>query len=170
MAVIMAKSKLKRNTQQVTSSGAIRFEVPTSTRQRPKVIASPDLSDIHPVSGFLEFLREHSVVSLAIAFVIGLQSQTLVKQLVASFIDPLFKLLFGQALSLRTFTLHFHGRTANFSWGSFAYGLLNFLFVLGAVYAIVKILNLDKLDKSKTERKPEPRHKRRIDHIQELDD
>jgi large-conductance mechanosensitive channel len=143
----MAKHKTEPQTTRVITSGStIRFEQPKSSRQKqPKVvIVGPE---IHPVSGFVDFLREHAVVSLAIAFVIGIQSQTLVKQLVSSFIDPLFKLLFGQALSLRMFTLHLHGREASFAWGAFAYGLLNFLFVLAAVYAIVKFLGLDKLDK-----------------------
>jgi large conductance mechanosensitive channel len=141
----MAKRKKQPTTaQSVTGGSTIRFEQPRSSRQRANnpIIGSPE---VHPVSGFMEFLREYSVVSLAIAFVIGLQSQTLVKQLVASFIDPLFKLLFGQALSLRTFTLDWHGRAVSFAWGAFAYGLLDFIFVLGAVYAIVKLLNLDKL-------------------------
>ena len=146
----MAKKKpIKKQTaaQADTSGSTIRFEQPRSSRQhKPKVIVGPD---IHPVGGFVDFLREHAVVSLAIAFVIGLQSQTLVKQLVASFIDPLFKLLFGQALSLRTFTVDWHGRSASFAWGAFAYGLLDFIFVLLAVYAIVKFLSLDKLDKPK---------------------
>jgi len=147
----MAKPTSEQNvTKIVTSGSTIRFEQPKSGRGKKKskvsVIVGPE---VHPVSGFLDFLREHAVVSLAIAFVIGLQSQVLVKQLVSSFIDPLFKLLFGQALSLRTFTVNWHGRSANFSWGAFAYGLLNFLFVLAAIYAIVKFLNLDKLDKPK---------------------
>ncbi len=145
----MAKRKqTQRTTQVVTNGSTIRFEQPKSSRQhQPKVvIVSPD---IHPVSGFVDFLREHAVVGLAIGFVIGTQVQTLVKQLVASFIDPLFKILFGQALSQRTFTLHWHGRAANFGWGSFVYGLLDFVFVLATVYAVVKFLKLDKLDKAK---------------------
>ena len=151
----MAKeSKDQSVTHTVIPGSTIRFEQPKSNRghqSQPKIVIVPP--DIHPVSGFVDFLREHAVVSLAIAFVIGLQSQTLVKQLVTSFIDPLFKLLFGQELSQRTFTLHWHDRAANFGWGAFAYGLLDFIFVLGAVYAIVKLLNLDNLDKPKKKSK-----------------
>jgi len=153
----MAKHPNKRNTAQAATGGSnIRFEQPRSNRHAPPLLPIMVPTEVHPVSGFLDFLREHAVVSLAVAFVIGLQSQTLVKQLVSSFIDPLFKLLFGQALSQYTFVLHFHGRSADFSWGAFAYGLLNFLFVLAAVYAIVKILGLDKLDRPKPKPKPEP--------------
>lgn len=153
----------------VTGGSTIRFEQPKSGRgkkSKVSVIVGPEL---HPVGGFIDFLREHAVVSLAIAFVIGLQSQTLVKQLVSSFIDPLFKLLFGQALSMRTFTLHLHGRSASFSWGAFAYGLLNFLFVLAAIYAIVKLLNLDNLDKPKPKPKKKTESKDKDEDVYAID-
>jgi large conductance mechanosensitive channel protein len=158
----MEKSTNHHKAANAAASGSnIRFEQPKSNRHRkkPKVTALVD-TEVRAVNGFLEFLREHSVVSLAIAFVIGLQSQVLVKQLVSSFIDPLFKLLFGQALSMRTFTLHFNERAVNFSWGAFAYSLLDFLFVLAAIYAIVKLLKLDKLDKPKPKSKLAPHHKK----------
>jgi large-conductance mechanosensitive channel len=102
-----------------------------------------------PMSGFIGFLREHAVVSLAIGFVLGTQVQTVVKQLISSFIDPLFQLLLpgNKALSARTFTLHFNGRHANFGWGALAYDTLDFLFVALAVYMIIKLFRLDKLDK-----------------------
>jgi large conductance mechanosensitive channel protein len=104
-------------------------------------------SELNPVNGFVDFLREHAVVGLAIGFVIGTQVQSLVKQLVASFIDPIFQLFFGKALSSRNLTLHYSGRSAQFPWGAFVYGLLDFLFVIAAIYILVKVLKLDKLDK-----------------------
>jgi|GEM_PF-437809 len=144
----MAKKSKRQNPGRATNTGGtIRFEIPASSRQhKQQVIITPD---IHPVTGFVDFLREHAVVGLAIGFVIGTQVQSLVKQLVSSFIDPLFKLLLGQALSQRTFTLHWHGRAANFGWGSFVYALLDFIFVLAVIYVVVKFLNLDELDKPK---------------------
>lgn len=104
-------------------------------------------SEYNPVNGFIAFIREHAIVGLAIGFVIGTQVQGLVKQLVASFISPLFNLFFGHTLTSRGFTITFHNRHTNFPWGSFIYALLNFLFVVIAIYAIVKLLKLDKLDK-----------------------
>lgn len=101
------------------------------------------------LNGFVSFIRENAVVGLAVGFVIGAQVQSVVKQLIASFVDPLFQLLFGQALSQRTAVFHLNGHTADFAWGSFAYVLIDFLFVLLAVYLIIKILKLDKLDKQK---------------------
>jgi large-conductance mechanosensitive channel len=150
----MAARTRKRTVDQtraLTAGTTVRMEVPQSSRQRPtrtKQVAAVIVdSDINPVSGFVSFLREHAIVGLAIGFVIGTQVQGVVKQLIASFIDPLFKLLLGQALSQRTFTAHWHTRAASFGWGAFVYGLLDFLFVLATIYVVVKVLNLDKLDK-----------------------
>ena len=139
-------------TRIVTKGGKIHIELPgggkgSLRRSRTLVVESAD--DV--VDGFVSFLREKAVVGLAVGFVIGTQAQGLIKELVASFIDPLFTLLFGRALTHQTFTLQFHGRTAEFSWGVFAYALLNFLFVLFAIYAIIKFFKLDKLDKKAEE-------------------
>ena len=102
------------------------------------------------VSGFTEFLRQNAIVGLAVGFVIGTQVQGLVKQLIASFIDPLTALLFGGvALSSRVFTLHLGHQSAKFGWGALVYALIDFLFVLAVIYGIIKLFQLDKLDKPK---------------------
>jgi large-conductance mechanosensitive channel len=144
----MARSRQRQTakTHVVTAGTTIKFEEPKSGRGKEPV-AKIVVQEINPVGGFVEFLREHAVVGLAIGFIIGLQAQGLVKSLVDGFINPTFQLFFGQALVQRTYTWHFHGRAASYGWGAFVYGLLNFLFVLAAIYALVKILNLDKLDK-----------------------
>lgn len=146
----MAAAKRKHNTgpaHAVTSGSPVRMEPPRSNRQPKHSPAYVVMQEVNPVGGFVAFLKDYAVVGLAVGFVIGLQAQNLVKVLVASFIDPAFNLLFGQALSQRAFALEWHGRTSTFTWGAFAYGLLNFLFVLAAIYALVKIFKLDKLDK-----------------------
>lgn len=149
----MTDSKSDQNATTITTTGnTVKVTPPkgnSNRRQRVSVVVSPD----ELVGGFVNFLREHAIVGLAVGFAIGAQAQTLVKTLVSSFIDPSFQLLFGQALSKRTFTLHFRSHVADFGWGAFIYGLLNFLFVLGAIYCIVKLLNLDKLDKPKEGKK-----------------
>lgn len=111
--------------------------------QHATVVVSPD----ELVGGFVSFLREHAIVGLAVGFAIGTQAQSVVKALVSGFIDPIFQLLFGEALSKRTFTLHFRANHADFGWGSVVYGILNFVFVLAMIYIIIKLFNLDKLDK-----------------------
>ncbi len=138
----MATLKSTNQTSDTTSNN------PTTKRQRVRVV-SRGLTQ--PVSGFTAFLRQNAIIGLAVGFVVGTQVQGVVKQLIASFINPLSALMFGGvALSSRTFTLHFGHQFANFGWGSFVYALIDFLFVLLVIYAIIKLFKLDKLDKPKT--------------------
>lgn len=108
-----------------------------------------------PGTGFVTFLREHAIVGLAVGFVIATQVQSLVKLLVDSFLNPVTQLLFGSTLTSHSFHLTFHGRTVPFNWGQFAYGFLDFLFVLLTVYILVSMLKLEKLDKPKKKEEPE---------------
>ena len=100
------------------------------------------------VFGFVTFLREHAIVGLAVGFVIGTQIQSIVQAFIAGFVNPLFILLFpgNKELSARTFLLRFDGRYATFKWGGVAYALLNFLVVAGTIYAVIRLLKLDRLD------------------------
>ncbi len=141
------------NPQVVTTGSILRMESPKSNRNQPKQHSLPD---IEVVGGFTQFLREHAVVALAIGFVIATQIQALAKQLIASFIDPAFQLLGGKALSQRTFTLHFHGRAANFGWGAFVYGVMDVFFVLVTIYIAVKLFKLENLENPKKKKAKEP--------------
>lgn len=149
----MANRKRKVNpvstTHVLTSGTTIRIEEPSSDRKPKPNPATVVVQEINPVSGFVMFLREHAIVGLAVGFAIATQVQALVKQLITSFVDPLYGLLFSQKLSDKAVTLHWHDRSQSFAWGAFAYTLLDFLFVIGVIYAIIKIFNLDKWDKPK---------------------
>ena len=103
------------------------------------------------VRGFVEFLREQSVVGLAIGLVLGTQAKALVDQLIASFINPLVGLLLpGQGtLDKKEFLVHLNGKTAAFRWGAFAIAVLTFVIVAAVVYFTFKGLRLDRLDKKK---------------------
>jgi large-conductance mechanosensitive channel len=152
----MAERKRKRNTRTsatrlVTSGTTVRIENPASSRKPKKRTSKVVVQEIHPVDGFVGFLREYAIVGLSIGFIIGNQMSTLVKVLVSNFIDPLTQLLFGTALSQRTFTLHLHGRVAQFGWGGVVYGLIDLLLLLIFVYVAFRFLNLDKLSKPKIE-------------------
>jgi large-conductance mechanosensitive channel len=140
---------------QIVANGSnIRFEPAKSSRnsknQKQRIIVSV-APDISPIGNFLGFLKDHAVVGLIIGFVVGNQVQSVVKQVLQSFVDPLTKLLFGTALSDRTFTLHFKGRYADFGWGSMIYALIIFLFVLIFMYISIRLLKLDKLEPNKKE-------------------
>ena len=103
------------------------------------------------IHGFVDFLREQSVVGLAIGLVLGTQAKALVDQLIASFINPLVGLLLpGQGtLKEKIFTLHWGHKTAAFGWGAFVVSILTFVIVAAVVYFVFKGLKLDKLDKKK---------------------
>jgi large conductance mechanosensitive channel len=103
------------------------------------------------VRGFVDFLREQSVVGLAIGLVLGTQAKALVDQMVKSFFDPLIGLLLpGQgSLNQKTFTLTLGDKSATFNWGAFVISLLTFVIVAAVVYYVFKGLRLDKLDKKK---------------------
>jgi large-conductance mechanosensitive channel len=101
------------------------------------------------VSGFVNFVREHAIVGLAVGFIVGQQAQGVVKQLVSSFIDPTLNLLIGQKLADLKFTVHLGDHSGTYPWGAMIVVLLNLLFVLVAMYLLIKIFNLDKLDKKK---------------------
>lgn len=105
-------------------------------------------------SGFVQFLREQSVVGLAIGLVLGTQAKALVDQLVISFVNPLTGLLLpGEGtLKQKAWDVHLNGKTAAFGWGAFIYSLLTFVLVAAFVYYVFKGLRLDKLDKKKEDK------------------
>lgn len=149
----MATNKKTFTTQIKTNSGSsVRIDTPKgrANKRIPKVsvVVGPD----EVVGGFVNFLREKAVVGLAVGFLVGQQVQGFSKQLIEAFIDPAFKMFFGEALSKQSFYVAFrHG--ADFKWGAVIYSLLNFLFVLIAIYATIKLFKLDKLDLAKDSKK-----------------
>ena len=127
------------------NQGSVRLETPTS--QRGKRTTRRQTVKIGPV-GFVNFLREHTVVTLAVGFAIATQAQAVIKQLLSSFIDPLFGVLFnGQALSTKTWIVQVHNKPLVISWGAFVYAFIDFLFVLLAIFLLVKLFALDKIEK-----------------------
>jgi large-conductance mechanosensitive channel len=114
-----------------------------------KVTVLLDADDVvrDQVSGFVNFIREHAIVGLAVGFIVGQQAQGVVKQLVNSFIDPTLQLLIGKTLANLSFTLHVGNHTGVYVWGAMVVVLLNLFFVLAVIYALIKIFKLDKLDK-----------------------
>ena len=101
------------------------------------------------VTGFIDFLREQSVVGLAIGLVIGAQVKALADQLIASFINPLLGLVLPGtgALDKKVFVLHLGDKAAKFAWGSFAAVMLSFITTALVIYFVFKALKLDKLAK-----------------------
>jgi large conductance mechanosensitive channel len=146
--------KQSNDTKILTTASGVRIETPQSDRgQQHKSTVSVIVNEVNPAKGFVGFLKAYSVVSLAVGFAIATQAQAVIKQLITSFIDPLFGLLFnGQKLSAMTTSLHFRSRTQQFAWGSFMYALIDFIFVIGIIYVLIKLFNLDELDEKLKEK------------------
>lgn len=149
----MAEKKPSQPKERVVISGNnIRMESPKG-RSKPKskvTVVAPVATA--PVSGFVSFLREHAIVGLAVGIVIGTQVKALVDQLIKSFVDPFLGVVIRGAGNLSSKTTVYHygdGKTALFTWGAFLYTLIDFIAVLATIYALIKIFNLDKLDKKK---------------------
>ena len=135
-----------------TPKGMPSLPVNAKTRKRHSqtvaaLLNSDDLVK-DQVNGFVNFIREHAVVGLAVGFIIGTQAQTVIKQLVTSFIDPVIQLLFGGVqLSERKVTLHLFTNQADFAYGAMIYAFINLFAVLVTIYILIKLFKLDKLDK-----------------------
>lgn len=99
--------------------------------------------------GFVEFIREHGVVGLAIGFVLGGAVAKLVTALVTDVINPFVGLILGKTKGLEK--LSFHVSTANILLGNFVSALIDFSIVVLVVYFGFKWLKLDKLHKKKDE-------------------
>jgi len=132
-----------------TASGAVRITQPKGKHHRGVTVLldSDDVRD--QVGGFVNFLRERAVVGLAVGFIVGLQAQTFMKQLVDSFVVPMLTFLLGTELIHKHFTLHSGTTPIEFTWGSFIYSFVSLVAVVLIVYMLVKILRLDRLDKPK---------------------
>ena len=149
-----SKSTVKSTTKVVTQGTPIRFEPAHSDRKPKPNTAGVVAHEISPVGGFADFLREYAVITVAVGFAIATQAQVLIRQMLTSFIDPMYALLFnGQQLSTKTTIVHWHGREQAFAWGAFIYALLDFLFVLVVIYVVVKFFALDKLVKKDEKKK-----------------
>ena len=142
-------SKTTTTKQAETETATVQIKTKRG-RHKPNVQVIVDSEEVfeRQVQGFVGFLREKAIVGLAVGFVVATQVQAVIKQLIASFLDPLTIVLFGAKLSSRTFTWHWHGRHAAFAWGQFVYVLIDFFVVVVTIYALIKLFNLDKLDRT----------------------
>lgn len=89
------------------------------------------------IKEFLEFIKEYNIVSLAVAFIMGAASNSLVRSLVNDIIMPLISpLLPGETWQEAVWTLG----SIQIRWGSFLSELLHFLILAFIVFLIVKKL------------------------------
>lgn len=98
------------------------------------------------IQEFKEFIKEYKVMGLAIAVIMGLAANTLVKSLVDNIIMPLVTPLIPGG-SWQTATFSFWIWTG-IGWGPFLSAIIYFIIVAWAVFMIVKlVLKEDKVTK-----------------------
>ncbi len=113
-----------------------------------KELASKGLSKVKGAgSGFIAFIKEQNVVSLAIGLVLGTAASGLVNSLINNVIMPPLGFLLGSAEGIRglAFTMGTtpSGEVAVLHYGEFINDLINFLVLALVVYIVVKALKLD---------------------------
>lgn len=86
---------------------------------------------------FIDFLKEYKVVGLAVAFIIGAASTSLIKSLVNSVIMPVITpFLPAGAWRTAVFSLG----PIKIGWGEFTAEFINFLIIAAVVFIIAKAL------------------------------
>lgn len=95
------------------------------------------------VTGFIEFVREHGVVGLAIGFVLGGAVSKITTSFSADIVNPALSYLFGGTAQLNDLMM------GSVAVGKFLAAILDFLVLALTVYLIFKVLKLDRLDKPK---------------------
>lgn len=100
------------------------------------------------MKGFIEFVRDQGVVGLAVGFILGGAVSKVVSALVSDIVSPVLALGLGNVASLKDAYLQVG--SAKIMWGNFLNVTIDFLVIALVVYAGVKLLKLDRLDKKKS--------------------
>lgn len=103
------------------------------------------------LANFLDFVREQGVIGLAIGLAVGTQAAILVKDVVATLINPIIGLIIGnpKGLQAAVWKVELGGREATFAFGQLIYSIIVFAAVCLVIYFVIHGLKLDKLDKKK---------------------
>jgi len=99
------------------------------------------------MKNFLNFIREQGVVGLAVGFILGTAVSKVVSSIVTDLVNPLIGLLLGRLGNLDQAFLQIG--ESKLMWGNFVSTTIDFIVIALVVYFGVKILKVEKLDKSK---------------------
>lgn len=144
---LTADDKKRREIKEVTTK--LRHLSPVAKAEVVNLLFAQQAS--RQVNGFVDFLREQSVIGIGIGLVLGTQIKAVVDAIMKSFVDPITRLILPgeQLLTDKTVAIHVGSRSAVIGWGNIAYSVFSFIMVAIIIYAIYKILKLDKLTKKK---------------------
>jgi large conductance mechanosensitive channel len=97
------------------------------------------------IKQFIDFIRKHGVVGLAIGFIMGGAVSKLVAALVNDLINPFIGLIIGNPEGLKAAS--FIVGKSTFLYGDFISVLIDFIIVAAVVFFVFKGLGLDRIDK-----------------------
>lgn len=105
------------------------------------------------LGGFMEFVRTHGVVGLAVGLAIGTQVGKVVTDIVNGLINPIVGFVLGNKEGLESATWYVEAgdRSMTIGWGLVVSSLITLLAVSAVIYYAVHGLKLDRLDKKKDE-------------------
>jgi large conductance mechanosensitive channel len=130
-------------------------EEKVAAHARTKALREKSRNDFvrNQARGFMDFVREQGVVSLAVGLAIGTAATVLVKSVVDNMITPFIGALLpgGSDLASKYHCLDYvDGACVNkLGWGVVISNFITFLAMAAIIYFVVKGLKLDKLDKKK---------------------
>jgi large conductance mechanosensitive channel len=103
------------------------------------------------LKGFMDFVRTHGVVGLAVGLAIGTQVGKTVQDIVDGLINPIVGFIIGNTDGLAAAKWHIEAgsRQMDLGWGLILSSLVTLLAVSAVIYWVVNGLKLDKADKSK---------------------
>lgn len=101
------------------------------------------------VKGFMDFVRTHGVVGLAVGLAIGTQVGKAVESIVENLINPVVGFIIGDTKGLDELDFYFSAgdRSMTIGWGAVVSALITLLAVSAVIYWVVNGLKLDKTDK-----------------------
>ena len=101
------------------------------------------------VKEFMNFVREHGVIGLAVGLAIGTQVGDVVKVIVENLINPIVGFIVGDTKGLEQldFTITAGSRSMTIGWGAVISSLITLLAVSAVIYFVVTGLKLDKKSK-----------------------
>jgi large conductance mechanosensitive channel len=98
---------------------------------------------------FLDFVRNHGVIGLALGIIIGGAVTKLVSSTVSDLINPIIGIFLGKIGDLSNLVIPVF--SAKILIGNFISALIDFFIIVAVVYFGIKKLGLEKLDKKKEE-------------------
>lgn len=127
----------------------------SATRERREVTFNvPVMKVPKPFQGFMDFIRGHGVIALAIGLFLGTSLKTILDAFTANIVNPIIGVSTGN-LNLNSMSVCIsHSRVTGICKSSLGYGavlstVISFVIAAFVVYLIIKLLRLDKFDQTK---------------------